>query len=54
VVLAARPGRVKKIIDIPFAHPRPELPLLRGDPVFQEIRNEIWSLISTAPVAAAA
>lgn len=54
VVLAARPGRVKKIIDIPFAHPRPELPLLRGDPVFQEIRNEIWSLISTPPAAVAA
>ncbi len=54
VVLAARPGRVKKIIDIPFAHPRPELPLLRGDPEFQAIRNEIWSLISTPAVAAAA
>src|SRR6202030_4408591 len=24
IVLAAKPGRVKKIIDIPFPHPRPE------------------------------
>ncbi len=54
VVLAARPGRVKKIIDIPFAHPRPELTALRGDPAFQAIRAEIWSLISTPPVAVAA
>ena len=53
VVLAAKPGRVKKIIDIPFAHPRPELPELRGDPQFQAIRAEMWNLIRTsAPVAA--
>jgi NitT/TauT family transport system ATP-binding protein len=45
VVLAARPGRVKRIIDIPFAYPRPALPELRGDPLFQEIRAIIWSLI---------
>ena len=45
VVLAAKPGRVKKIIDIPFKHPRPELPELRGDPLFQEIRAEMWDLI---------
>jgi NitT/TauT family transport system ATP-binding protein len=45
VVLAARPGRVKKIIDVPFAHPRPVLPELRGDATFQEIRAEIWELI---------
>jgi NitT/TauT family transport system ATP-binding protein len=45
VVLAAKPGRVKKIITVPFAYPRPDLTELRGDPVFQEIRAEIWSLI---------
>jgi NitT/TauT family transport system ATP-binding protein len=45
VVLAAKPGRVKKVIDIPFAHPRPELPELRGDPLFQQIRAEMWDLI---------
>jgi NitT/TauT family transport system ATP-binding protein len=47
VVLAAKPGRVKKIIEIPFKSPRPELPELRGDPVFQEIRAEMWNLIRT-------
>jgi NitT/TauT family transport system ATP-binding protein len=45
VVLAARPGRVVAEIAIPFARPRPELPELRGNPVFQEIRTRIWSLI---------
>jgi len=48
VVLAARPGRVKQVIDIPFPTSRPELPELRGDPVFQEIRATIWSLIRSA------
>ena len=53
VVLAAKPGRVKKIIPVPFAHPRPELAELRTDRAFQEIRREMWSLIRTpAPVAA--
>lgn len=46
VVLAAKPGRVKRIVAVPFSHPRPELPELRGDPRFQAIRSEIWSLIS--------
>jgi NitT/TauT family transport system ATP-binding protein len=53
VVLAANPGRVKKIIDVPFQHPRPELPELRGDPVFQEMRAEVWSLIRSSPATAA-
>jgi NitT/TauT family transport system ATP-binding protein len=54
VVLAAKPGRVKKIMDIPFAHPRPALPELRNDPTFQAIRSEIGSLISTRASQAAA
>lgn len=45
VVLAANPGVVRKIIEVPFGHPRPELPELRGDRAFQAIRGEIWSLI---------
>jgi NitT/TauT family transport system ATP-binding protein len=53
VVLAAKPGRVKKIIDVPFQHPRPELPELRGDSAFQDIRREMWSLIRSAPAVAA-
>ena len=54
VVLAAKPGRVKKIIDIPFGRNRPSLPELRNDPQFQRIRAEMWDLIRNAPVAAAA
>lgn len=45
LVLAAKPGRVKKIIDIPFTGTRPPLPELRGDPRFQDIRTEMWDLI---------
>jgi NitT/TauT family transport system ATP-binding protein len=52
VVLAAKPGRVKKIIDVPFRHPRPELTELRGDSSFQSIRAEMWSLIRTTTPAA--
>lgn len=52
VVLAAKPGRVRKIIEIPFKHPRPELVELRSDLLFQEIRTEMWSLIRTAPPSA--
>lgn len=53
VVLAARPGRVKKIIEVPFKHPRPLLPELRGDAVFQEIRAEMWDLIRESEEVAA-
>jgi len=53
VVLAAKPGRIKKIIDVPFAHPRPELAELRIEPQFQEIRREMWSLIRTPTQVAA-
>lgn len=53
VVLAAKPGRVKQVIEVPFAHPRPELPELRNEPRFQEIRKEMWSLIRS-PAAKAA
>lgn len=53
VVLGAKPGRIKKIIDIPFQGKRPELPELRGDSRFQTIRAEMWDLIrSTHSVAA--
>ncbi len=49
IVMAARPGRVKQQIEIPFSYPRPELPELRGDLEFQKIRATIWSLIRTSP-----
>ena len=48
VVLAAKPGRVVRIVDVPFPHPRPPLPELRIDERFQEIRRDIWELIRTA------
>ena len=54
VVLAARPGRVKKIIEVPFSHPRPQLAELLNEGLFQEIRREMWSLIRTPGAAAAA
>lgn len=53
VVLAAKPGRIRKIIDIPFASPRPELPELRGDAAFQHIRQEMWDLIRSGEPRAA-
>jgi NitT/TauT family transport system ATP-binding protein len=45
VVLAPRPGRVSRVIDVPFPHPRRDLPALRGDPAFQKLRAEMASLI---------
>jgi NitT/TauT family transport system ATP-binding protein len=53
VVLAAKPGRVKRIIDISFPHPRPALVELRADPLFQSIRAELASLIATPAEMAA-
>ena len=51
VVMAAKPGRVKDVINIPFTYPRPELPELRGDLVFQKVRANIWSLIRSSEAA---
>lgn len=45
VILAANPGRVKKVIDIPFERPRAELTELRGLPAFQQLRSQVWQLI---------
>ena len=49
VVMGAKPGRIKRVVDVPFDRPRIELPRLRGDPLFQEMRAEIWDLIRNAP-----
>lgn len=54
VVLGARPGRVKKIIDVPFARDRGDLPTLRGDQQFREIRKEIGELIKNQPAGVSA
>jgi NitT/TauT family transport system ATP-binding protein len=49
IVLGAKPGRIKEIIEIPFAYPRAELPELRGDQRFQDIRRHMWNLIRNKP-----
>ena len=49
VVLAAKPGRVQQILEVPFAHPRPELVELRGRATYREIRAEMWSAIRAPP-----
>jgi NitT/TauT family transport system ATP-binding protein len=54
VVLGARPGRVKKVIHVPFPRDRGDLPSLRGDPHFQAIRKEIGELIKNQPAGVAA
>jgi NitT/TauT family transport system ATP-binding protein len=43
VVMTPRPGRVDRIIDVPFGRPRDES--LKATPVFVEMRREIWSLL---------
>jgi len=45
VILAANPGRVKQVIDVPFERPRGELTELRGLPEFQQLRSQVWQLI---------
>ncbi len=40
VVMAARPGRIHKIIDVNLPYPRTEE--VRLSPEFAELRNEIW------------
>ncbi len=51
IVMGARPGRIKRVIDVPFERPRIDLPQLRGDPLFQEMRAEMWDLIRNVPAA---
>jgi NitT/TauT family transport system ATP-binding protein len=53
VVMGARPGRIKRIMEVPFSYPRKELSELRGEPEFQEIRRKMWELIRNAPPLAA-
>jgi NitT/TauT family transport system ATP-binding protein len=40
-VLTARPGRVRELIDVPFARPR-EPAAVRADPRYAELREHIW------------
>jgi NitT/TauT family transport system ATP-binding protein len=40
-VMSARPGRIREILDVPFAGAR-DAGALRGDPRFAELRAHIW------------
>jgi NitT/TauT family transport system ATP-binding protein len=53
IVMGAKPGRIKATLPVPFPRPRAELPLLRGEPAFQQMRTQMWELIR-APASAAA
>jgi NitT/TauT family transport system ATP-binding protein len=40
-VMTSRPGRLKEVLDIPFARPR-DVDAIRADPRFAELRLHIW------------
>ena len=44
VVMTAHPGRIKKIIDVPFAHPR-NLMALSASAEFGRLKLDIWRLL---------
>ena len=55
VIMSARPGRVKDIIDIDIPYPRDQA--TKMSPRFLELKNEIWSQVyqeSTCPCASSA
>jgi NitT/TauT family transport system ATP-binding protein len=43
VVMSERPGRIRRVIDVPFARPR--APEIRTDPMFHRLSDEIWLLL---------
>jgi NitT/TauT family transport system ATP-binding protein len=45
VVLGARPGHIKRVLDVPFGPERSDLTELRVHPEFQAVRREIGELI---------
>jgi NitT/TauT family transport system ATP-binding protein len=44
VVMTAQPGRIKQIIDVPFAHPR-DLMALSASAEFGRLKLDIWRLL---------
>jgi NitT/TauT family transport system ATP-binding protein len=40
-IMTARPGRIKEMLDMPFARPR-DVEAVRADPRFSELRSHIW------------
>ena len=45
VVMSRRPGRIKAVKEIPFNYPRDPFEL-RSSPEFEEVRLELWNLLS--------
>jgi len=43
VVISPRPGRIQQDIVVPFARPRSAE--IKSDPVFLELRREIWQML---------
>jgi NitT/TauT family transport system ATP-binding protein len=44
VVMTAHPGRIKEVIDVPFAHPR-NLMALSASAEFGRLKLDIWRLL---------
>src|SRR5712675_935063 len=47
VVMTARPGRIKEVLELPFGRPR-DVEAVRADPRFAELRAHIWRQLHTA------
>jgi NitT/TauT family transport system ATP-binding protein len=46
-VMSARPGRIKEVLELPFARPR-DVEAVRADPRFAELRAHIWRQLHNA------
>jgi NitT/TauT family transport system ATP-binding protein len=44
VIMTAQPGRIKRIIDVPFPHPR-DLIQLSASPEFGRLKLDIWRVL---------
>jgi NitT/TauT family transport system ATP-binding protein len=51
LVMSARPGRIRKTVNVPF--PRPRKLSIKRTPEFQELYDEIWTEIEADVMAAA-
>jgi NitT/TauT family transport system ATP-binding protein len=50
IVMTARPGRIKEVVDVPFAHPRHDS--VEDTPAFIELRRRLWESLRQEQVAA--
>ena len=44
VIMTAQPGRIKQVIDVPFAHPR-NVMTLSTSPEFNQLKLQIWRVL---------